>query len=69
MQKSKDNAAPLSKFERDQLKMRSQIAKLEAENLKEKSWQLQGETLATARPENALLEEHVDFLQTAKLRM
>ncbi|RWS27748.1 U3 small nucleolar ribonucleoprotein MPP10-like protein [Leptotrombidium deliense] len=55
-----------SSFEAKEEKIREKIAKLEAENLAEKPWQLKGEITADRRPENSLLEEHVQFEHTAK---
>lgn len=51
----------LSSFEKRQEKLRHKISELEESNLREKSWQLSGEVLASARPENSLLAETLDF--------
>src|SRR3989442_1141036 len=40
---------------------KSRIKKLEQQSLESKPWQLSGETSATQRPENSLLEEHLQF--------
>lgn len=55
-----------SKFEMEQEKLREKISKLEEENLAEKPWQLKGEINAEKRPENSLLEEHLEFDFTAR---
>ena len=41
---------------------------MEEASLADKSWQLSGEIGATGRPENSLLEEHLMYDQTVKLR-
>ncbi|XP_065566235.1 U3 small nucleolar ribonucleoprotein protein MPP10-like isoform X2 [Artemia franciscana] len=50
-----------SSFEKRQEKLRATIKSLEEEALAPKSWQLGGEVVAEARPENALLEEDLIF--------
>ena len=44
--------------------VKKQIVALEDSNVAEKSWQLIGETSATARPTNSLLEEILQFDHT-----
>lgn len=51
-----------------QVKLREKIKEMETENLSEKRWQLVGEISAKRRPENSLLEEHLFFEHTTKLR-
>ena len=64
---SKDNTNQnLSTHERTQLALRAEIARLEAENVAAKPWSLAGETVAPARPENALLEEDLEFERAGK---
>lgn len=58
--------ANLSTHERRLAAFRREIAKLERENVANKPWALSGETLAPARPENALLEEDLDFERAGK---
>jgi U3 small nucleolar RNA-associated protein MPP10 len=41
---------------------------MEDASLETKTWQLIGETTATTRPENSLLEEHLMFDHIAKIR-
>ena len=41
---------------------------MEDASLEAKTWQLTGETTATTRPENSLLEEHLMFDHIAKIR-
>ncbi|PSN68567.1 Mpp10 protein [Corynespora cassiicola Philippines] len=64
-----DPADPKSRrstFERRQAKIMEEIRKLEAQNVAKRDWQLSGEVRAAERPENALLEEELDFEQTGK---
>lgn len=46
--------------------LREQIAELEAENIGKKDWVMTGEVTARARPQNALLEEDLEFERLAK---
>ena len=48
--------------------LKRHIEELEEQNLKTKPWQLSGEVGAGARPENSLLEEHLDFDHNSKPR-
>jgi len=56
-----DKQAPKSAFEVRQEKLKEKIKVLEESNLSEKPWQLRGEASVAGRPENSLLEEHVQF--------
>ncbi|OUC40302.1 Mpp10 protein, partial [Trichinella nativa] len=56
-----------SSFQKRQERMRKTISELEEENLKEKSWQMGGEIIAKARPENSLLSENLLFDRATKL--
>ncbi|THH06925.1 hypothetical protein EW145_g3748 [Phellinidium pouzarii] len=51
----------LSTYEARMAAIREQIAQLEAENVGEKDWVLKGEVSSRARPQNALLEEDLEF--------
>jgi len=62
-----EDETDLSKHQKKQLQMANKIKKLEEENLKTKSWLLSGETEATSRPVNSLLEEDLDYEYAAKL--
>ncbi|XP_076444067.1 U3 small nucleolar ribonucleoprotein MPP10-like [Babylonia areolata] len=57
------NKQSLSTFEKRTEKLRRQIQALEEESLAEKPWQLMGEVASKDRPENSMLQEHVDFKQ------
>lgn len=46
--------------------MSKKIEELEKSALAEKPWQLSGEVIAQARPENSLLEEDVEFEQMSR---
>ncbi|KAI8918233.1 U3 small nucleolar ribonucleoprotein complex, subunit Mpp10 [Powellomyces hirtus] len=56
----------LSRFEKQQQRLASQISQLENEALGEKSWTLKGEAGTKARPMNSLLEEDLDYEHAAK---
>ncbi|XP_046855402.1 U3 small nucleolar ribonucleoprotein protein MPP10-like isoform X2 [Xenia sp. Carnegie-2017] len=53
-----------STLEKQQEKVKKQIAALEQSNIATKSWQLSGETSASVRPQNSLLEEVLQFDHT-----
>lgn len=50
-----------SSYEIRQERLQAKIKKLEEEALTDKPWQLRGEVTGEARPENALLEEALEF--------
>lgn len=56
----------LSSFEREQLRLQEEIAKLETEAIAEKKWAMKGESKAKDRPSDSLLNEDLDFERTAK---
>ncbi|KAL5005310.1 hypothetical protein ScPMuIL_018766 [Solemya velum] len=56
-----------SKFEERQEKLKTKIKSMENSALEDKPWQLAGEIAASARPENSLLEEHLQFEHTTRL--
>ena len=56
----------LSSHERRMIEFKKEISRLESENVASKPWALRGETVAPARPENALLEEDLDFERAGK---
>uniref|UniRef100_A0A8D3CNN8 U3 small nucleolar ribonucleoprotein protein MPP10 n=1 Tax=Scophthalmus maximus TaxID=52904 RepID=A0A8D3CNN8_SCOMX len=56
-----------SSFEKRQDKMSEKIDELEKAALAAKPWQLSGEVTAQIRPENSMLEEHVEFEQTSRM--
>lgn len=56
----------LSSFQRQQLQIQKEINKLEQESIAEKKWTMKGEAKAKDRPNDALLEEDLDFERTAK---
>ncbi|XP_071098708.1 U3 small nucleolar ribonucleoprotein protein MPP10-like [Haliotis cracherodii] len=56
----------LSTFEKRQEKLRKRIDQLEKASLSDKTWQLTGEVAGPARPENSLLEEHLQFDVTTR---
>lgn len=62
------NASPsgLSTYEKRQASLQAEIATLEAENVAPKSWTLMGEATSKSRPQNALLEEDLDFERIMK---
>jgi len=56
-----------SSFEERQERLKSRVSELEEAAVSTKPWQLLGEVSATTRPQNSLLEEHLDFEHTARL--
>ncbi|KAL3145791.1 hypothetical protein ABBQ38_015168 [Trebouxia sp. C0009 RCD-2024] len=56
-----DATAGMSKHERQQARMQERIARLEAQNMAEKDWFMQGEAGAAKRPLNSALELDLDF--------
>ncbi|XP_037291713.2 U3 small nucleolar ribonucleoprotein MPP10 [Rhipicephalus microplus] len=50
-----------SSFEQSQEFIKKKIKQFEERNLEPRPWRLQGEVEATARPENSLLQEHIQF--------
>lgn len=50
-----------SAFEKRQDKIKKLVQSMEEDNLADKPWQLKGEILGHARPENSLLQEHLQF--------
>ena len=50
-----------SSYEIRQERLQAKIKKLEEEALSDKPWQLKGEISGESRPENALLEEALEF--------
>uniref|UniRef100_A0A0K2UEK6 U3 small nucleolar ribonucleoprotein protein MPP10 n=1 Tax=Lepeophtheirus salmonis TaxID=72036 RepID=A0A0K2UEK6_LEPSM len=64
---SSDNEATnKSSHEQRQERLKKKIEKLENAAIKEKEWQMTGEASATSRPENSLLQDHLDFDTVAK---
>jgi U3 small nucleolar RNA-associated protein MPP10 len=55
-----------SSLERRQERLRMRLDDLEEQALAEKTWQLKGEVSASARPQNSLLEEVVEFDLTTR---
>ena len=43
------------------MKLKRQIVDLEKKNIDTKSWQMTGEVFSSARPENSLLQETLEF--------
>ncbi len=62
-----DEDEPLSRHEEFQRQMRQTIRELEAENLKQRSWELQGEVTATARPKDSLMEAEIEYQRNTKV--
>ncbi|KAL5534201.1 hypothetical protein ACEPAG_663 [Sanghuangporus baumii] len=56
----------LSTYEARMEELRRHISELEAENVAEKDWVLKGEVTSRARPQNALLEEDLEFGRVTK---
>lgn len=63
---NEDAANKLSTFERQQLEIKKQIDQLEAEAIADKKWALKGEVQSKDRPQDALLEEEIEFDRTSK---
>ena len=66
-----DDMAPkdgLTPFQQRQNKLTKKIKNIEDERLKPTHWSLAGETMQSARPENALLEEFLEFDHTQNAR-
>ncbi|KAH9200014.1 U3 small nucleolar ribonucleoprotein complex, subunit Mpp10 [Zygosaccharomyces rouxii] len=61
-----DSEKKLSTFEKQQLDIQRQIEQLEKEAVAEKKWALKGEAQSKDRPQDALLEEDVEFDRTSK---
>ncbi len=55
-----------STYEEGQIRLRKKIRMVEDEAVKEKPWQMTGEVAGPARPENSLLQEHLDYDNVAK---
>ena len=56
-----------STYEERQMRLKKKIKKMEEEAVsKDKPWQLQGEITGPMRPENSLLQEHLDYDMIAK---
>lgn len=55
-----------SSLERRHERLRARLDDLEEQALAEKPWQLKGEVSASARPQNSLLEEVVEFDLTTR---
>ncbi|KAL1958078.1 hypothetical protein VTO42DRAFT_5118 [Malbranchea cinnamomea] len=56
----------LSTHEQRRAKLADEIRKLEAANVAKKDWTLSGEAVAADRPQNALLEENLEFEHVGK---
>lgn len=61
-----EDGTKMTNYEKQQLEIQEQIAKLEEEAVAEKKWALKGEVKAKDRPEDALLEENLEFDRNAK---
>lgn len=59
-------ASGLSTHEKRQESLRAEIAALESENVAKKHWTLMGEATSKSRPQNALLEEDLEFERIMK---
>ncbi|KAI3634054.1 hypothetical protein MIR68_007658 [Amoeboaphelidium protococcarum] len=51
----------LTPFQKQQLKMKKTIEKLEQQNVQKKEWTMLGEATSKSRPENSLLEHQLEF--------
>ncbi|XP_074649601.1 U3 small nucleolar ribonucleoprotein MPP10-like isoform X2 [Tubulanus polymorphus] len=61
-----NDASQKSSFEKRQERLQKRIREMEDVALMEKPWQLSGEVTGGKRPENSLLQENVQFDQTAR---
>lgn len=55
-----------SSHEEAQIRLKKKIKRLEEEAISEKPWQLRGEIAGPARPDNSLLQEHLDYDTVAR---
>ncbi|KAI0078906.1 Mpp10 protein [Panus rudis PR-1116 ss-1] len=62
----RDPQAGLTTYQRRMAELQEEIAQLEAENVAKKHWTLMGEASSRARPQNALLEEDLEFERVMK---
>ncbi len=62
----KDLGEVKSTHEEAQLRLKKKIKQIEDDAVGEKPWQMQGEVAGPARPENSLLQEHLDYDNVAK---
>lgn len=61
------NSTPgLSTYEKRMASLHEEIATLESENVSKKHWTLMGEATTRSRPQNALLEEDLEFERVMK---
>ena len=63
---SEEEEEELSRHERYQIEMKQKIKDLEEENLKRRSWELQGEVGAGQRPKGSLMEAEMDYQRNTK---
>lgn len=61
-----DSSAKLSAHDRRLAELQREISRLESENVGAKDWTLAGEASSRARPKDSLLEEDLEFEQSAK---
>ena len=59
-------ATGMSTYEKRMASIREEIAELESENVAQKHWTLMGEATTRTRPQNALLEEDLEFERVMK---
>ena len=63
-----DPTSTLTPFQQRQQRLQKRISNIESSRLDETHWTLGGETMASARPENALLGEVLEFDHTQKAK-
>jgi len=61
-----EDTSSLTTHEKRLASLRAEIAALEAENVSQKHWTLMGEATSKSRPQNALLEEDLEFERIMK---